>query len=229
MNRYTTGRVWIDASQGIAKATIDAYETLIGIANSTGQYIAHVRNFVPSILASAGNRRNVYQEFCEARKAVFDSYGVTDYPSACAVGGSDGLNVLYTLSTEKPTRLSSPTQTDPEKYPSHFGTPLFSRASQIGTDLFVSGTASIEGSETIHVGDVQAQTRTTIETILSIISASNTNMRQMEFIAYVKYIGDIPVVGSILAGYGINPTFKRTDICRENLLVEIEALPRSIA
>jgi twitching motility protein PilT len=63
----------------------------------------------------------------------------------------------------------------------------------------------------------------------NIITPKPAYMRQMEFVAYVKHIGDIPVVGSILTSYGINPTFKRTDICRDNLMVEIEALPRSIA
>ncbi|MFC2130928.1 hypothetical protein ACFLSQ_05800 [Bacteroidota bacterium] len=124
-------------------------------------------------------------------------------------------------------------------------TPKFERGKIIITnnyiDIYVSGTAAIIGENTIPEMDVKSQTRTTIENILSLVSIENLrnsipekyhsrlkylfNEISFSYIrAYVKQEENIPEVEKICHKYlGDTPTiFVVADICRGNLLVEIE-------
>lgn len=103
------------------------------------------------------------------------------------------------------------------------------------TLIFVSGTASILQSDTMHAGDVTAQTEQTIENIASLISHENLAAHRLSgagaslsdivyFRVYVKNRGDYSRVraacedrlGDLPAVYAV------ADICRTDLLVEIE-------
>ena len=117
--------------------------------------------------------------------------------------------------------------------------PQFERAKLIvlknASRLIISGTASISGEDTVGIGDVEEQTRVTIKNIEALASAENLKRQcpEMKSIpetysyvrVYVKHKRDIPAVRSICSGaYGNTPaTFVVADICRDNLLVEIEA------
>jgi hypothetical protein len=116
--------------------------------------------------------------------------------------------------------------------------PQFERAKLIILNnvsrLIISGTASIIGEETVGIGDVEEQTRVTIKNI-QILSATETLKAQCPEISvipqtysyvrvYVKYKEDISKVRKIcFEAYGDVPTtYVVADICRDNLLVEIE-------
>ncbi len=117
--------------------------------------------------------------------------------------------------------------------------PLFERAKllicQDNSRLFVSGTASIVGQETAGIGDIRKQTTVTIENIETLTNSENllryclvTNFKnpdKHELIrVYVKNAGDIPVVKSICTSHfgNIPAIYVQTDMCRSDLLVEIE-------
>lgn len=118
-------------------------------------------------------------------------------------------------------------------------TPLFERARLIGcgshSRLYISGTAAITGQETVAPGDVAEQTRVTIENLAAVSAPENLGAHYPLLAqapdsyrlvrVYVKNEADIPVVESICgAHFGPVPmTIVCADICRENLLVEIEA------
>jgi enamine deaminase RidA (YjgF/YER057c/UK114 family) len=117
--------------------------------------------------------------------------------------------------------------------------PQFERARLItngwSSRLFISGTASIIGQKTVGVDDVAEQTRVTIENIA--LLASETNLRAhypaLKVVpdkyacvrVYVKNSEDFPVVKTICSGHfrDVPVTFVQADICRADLLVEIEA------
>jgi len=116
--------------------------------------------------------------------------------------------------------------------------PQFERAKLIilnnAARLIISGTASIIGEETVGIGDVEEQTRVTIKNI-QILSDPETLKDQCSEIkvipqtysyvrVYVKYKEDISKVRKIcFEAYGNVPTtYVVADICRDNLLVEIE-------
>jgi len=117
--------------------------------------------------------------------------------------------------------------------------PLFERAVLLATTqssrLLISGTAAIKGQQTIALGDVRRQTEVTIENI-NLLSAQRTLMTQYPTLAiypekysyvwvYVANREDIPLVRSICNGcFGDAPVnYVQADVCRDDLLVEIEA------
>jgi enamine deaminase RidA (YjgF/YER057c/UK114 family) len=122
----------------------------------------------------------------------------------------------------------------------HVTPPQFERAKLIKcgemSRLFISGTAAIIGQDTTGISDIESQTKITIENIGTLIEMANLlhynpqrkhfTMKQCSYIrVYVKYFEDIPLVKSICSNhFGDSPSnYVQTDICREGLLVEIEA------
>ena len=114
--------------------------------------------------------------------------------------------------------------------------PLFERAKYIGAKenalVFISGTASITGEKTIGLDDIKEQTQVTIKNISDLTSGDNiqsvgTKISKKDYTylrVYVKQEDDFDSVRKICKEkYGDMPIlFIKADICRDNLLVEIE-------
>ena len=119
-------------------------------------------------------------------------------------------------------------------------TPKFERAKMItspgGYKLYISGTAAIRGQESLATDDVAAQTAATMENIEELLSAAQalavpfaspaTRARLLNLRVYIKRSEDFAAVRECLAArYPAVPVICiLADICREELLVEIEAL-----
>lgn len=119
-------------------------------------------------------------------------------------------------------------------------TPKFERAKLIlnpqGATLFVSGTAAIKGELTIPEDNIETQTRVTLDNIQ--ILAGDTNLlnyglslgyKKKYFSLlriYVKNETDIPIVKKIIDELHPHCPCKiiQSDVCRANLLVEIEGV-----
>jgi chorismate lyase / 3-hydroxybenzoate synthase len=136
--------------------------------------------------------------------------------------------------------IENPRQTSAYHYPPKFGrhSPIFSRACVWGGAhhhrLFVSGTASIVGHETLHRGDVVAQTRETMTNIGALVDEANDlagstrySIDTLKLKVYVRRPGDLAAIQATLAGM-LSPVtsvlYLKADVCREDLLVEIEAV-----
>src|SRR6185503_3386110 len=119
--------------------------------------------------------------------------------------------------------------------------PLFSRAVALGTArgalVQVSGTASILGSRSVHPGDARAQTLTTLENIEHLLSnrnlarhglcGSSGGPRLMYAVVYVRHRADHESVRRSCEERlpaGLPTVYVRADVCRPELLVEIEAV-----
>jgi chorismate lyase/3-hydroxybenzoate synthase len=114
---------------------------------------------------------------------------------------------------------------------------VFSRAcvlrERAGTTLFVSGTASIVGHETIHQGNVSAQTRETLVNIDALLTEANRvvgckrySLDALKFKVYVRHPSDLGQIERTLSETLRGPAsivYLQADVCREDLLVEIEA------
>ena len=162
-------------------------------------------------------------------------------PAACALGSRAGspLSIYFLAAHWAPRTIENPRQTSAYHYPPQFGThsPTFSRACVLresaGTNLFVSGTASIVGHETIHPGDVAAQTRETLANIGALLAEANCvvggehySLDALRFKVYVRRARDVATVERTLSGLvrGAAPVvYLHADVCRQDLLVEIEA------
>jgi enamine deaminase RidA (YjgF/YER057c/UK114 family) len=103
----------------------------------------------------------------------------------------------------------------------------------VGKTLLVSGTASIIGHESVHADDVAAQTRETIANINILITEANRlsgrHYYSTDVLAYKVYVRKPEHLSTIAAefraavGYRATVTYLHADVCRRDLLVEIEA------
>ncbi len=117
-------------------------------------------------------------------------------------------------------------------------TPKFERGKLLkangGGRIYVSGTAAVVGEDSSHTGDVEKQTVITIDNIYKLLSPGNlsqygitTDIRRKRFSyvrTYVKYPQDIDRVRKICEKHLDSEHYQYliSDICRDNLLVEIE-------
>jgi len=111
----------------------------------------------------------------------------------------------------------------------------FSRASKAitpaGQTVFVSGTASIDVSgATIHQGDIAAQIRTTIENVRAVLTDLRCEDKDVvQIVAYCKSTDVEQVLNDVKRDVGWPWVTAICDICRPELLFEIEAaaMPRN--
>ena len=117
-------------------------------------------------------------------------------------------------------------------------TPKFERAKILSFDdhdlIFISGTAAIIGQDTVYDEDIEKQTLTTIDNITRLVSAPNLelfgilkNIEPGSFSnirVYIKNEKDMEAVKKICNFHfqDVPSLFVVSDICRTNLLVEIE-------
>ncbi|MBU6426451.1 MAG: hypothetical protein KGQ69_08970 [Rhodospirillales bacterium] len=158
-------------------------------------------------------------------------------PAASGVGGTHGASVIYFLAARDPARpIENPRQISAFAYPPLYGpqSPSFSRASIYQSDsstvMFISGTASIVGHESLHPGDLNRQTEETIANLQALIDAAGiTGLGNWSFKIYLRDPAYHATVDSaLIAAFG--PASERLhlhgEICRRELLLEIEAFCR---
>jgi chorismate lyase/3-hydroxybenzoate synthase len=184
-----------------------------------------------------------YHGFSIGRHEAFVRYQkkIEDSPAACALGSHGGPLVIYFLAARTPgLQIENPRQTSAYKYPKQFGprSPTFSRAtlafSGVAQTLFISGTASILGYETVHPGSVNMQTHETLANIRAVIDQAVHQGFQfagfadgMALKVYIRHAKDAPIILEIIrAEWGAMQELVvlQADICRTDLLVEIEAV-----
>lgn len=121
-------------------------------------------------------------------------------------------------------------------------TPKFERAKLVFTPMekiiYISGTAAIRGESSLIDADIQSQTLATIENIEYLISAESqlkagmqdgSDARIESFRVYVKHISDMEKCKAVVSQrYPDVPViYVKADICRDELLVEIEGVALS--
>jgi chorismate lyase / 3-hydroxybenzoate synthase len=234
-----------DASS-LLSATMTAYQEIFAVMEETKhRHLIRVWNYLSEINREAGGEER-YRHFNSARQTAFLDCGrstVGTVPAASALGSPPGspLSVYFLASAHPPTMIENPRQTSAYHYPTKFGvrSPTFSRACVLnesaGTNLFVSGTASIVGHETIHRGDVRAQTLETLANIDALLNEANRvvggryRLEELRLKVYIRRPDDLGDIESALAT--LHPSmpilYLQADVCREDLLVEIEATGES--
>ncbi|MFT3760269.1 hypothetical protein [Thauera sp.] len=183
-----------------------------------------------------------YRQFNIGRQNAFDAARGAGcrIPAACALGLVDGpLLIAFMAGKEAIVPVENPRQVSAYRYPEDYGprSPTFSRAALAyppGQEvLFISGTASIVGHHTVHVGDVAAQTRESLLNILVVLDEANRIARTGPFRsealicrAYLRDAVDLPVVDALVREMlgEVEVSYVEADVCRADLLVEIEAM-----
>jgi chorismate lyase / 3-hydroxybenzoate synthase len=232
------------ASSALHAVTVGVYRDICTTLDGLGYpYLLRIWNYLPDInLDSHGSER--YRQFNSARQAALREAGrplTGNVPAASALGASRGspLLVYFLAGREAPVYIENPRQVSAYRYPREYGphSPVFSRATLLrqrgSLTLFISGTASIIGHRSIHVGDTAAQTRETLANIEALLEEANRVERGAHFTlgslalkVYVRRPADLPVIRAQLAA-ALSPSQPviclQADICRQDLLVEIEA------
>ncbi len=233
-----------NAHSPLELATLRAYTAIFAALDATGySQLVRIWNYVPSINEDAveGER---YWQFNRARQESFLSRQrpiVDTVPAGSALGTPTGSPlVIYFLASRVAMRaIENPRQVSAYYYPSQYGptSPTFSRAALLtepaGKTLLVSGTASIVGHESVHTDDVAAQTRETIANINILITEANRLSGHpyyaTDMLAYKVYVRNPEHLSTIEAelraavGHRATVTYLHADVCRRDLLVEIEA------
>lgn len=121
--------------------------------------------------------------------------------------------------------------------------PKFDRAKYLGVNneeyIFISGTAAIRGEETLAINNAKEQTDITIQNMLELLKHDNLQNSEKESISnkfkllyikvYVKVLEDKKDIEEVCNHYfpKIPKAYVIADVCRENLLVEIEGIAQS--
>jgi chorismate lyase / 3-hydroxybenzoate synthase len=225
-------------------ATEQAYQDICSTLEAQGYpHLLRVWNYLPDINRDSGGTER-YRQFNTARQHALHTCGravAGSVPAASALGaGSHSPLVVYFLAGRvAPLFVENPRQVSAYHYPPEYGahSPVFSRAAllrQSGSlTLFISGTASIVGHQSLHPGDTAAQTRETLTNIEALVGEANRRAGDAHFdlatLAYKVYVrrpADLPVIEAQLAptlGAEAQIIYLQADICRQDLLVEIEA------
>ncbi len=235
-NFAATGRPPLEA------AAHAAYGELFSLLRTTG-YLHPVRfwNYLPRINADEGGLER-YRHFNVGRYAAFVEARHPPEaapPAACALGcGGSALTVMVLAGRSAPLAIENPRQISAYRYPSQYGprAPTFSRAALFRTESFalltVSGTASIVGHETLHAGDITAQVDESLRNLEAVVDAANRAagaphfaVESLQMKAYVRHASDAEAVRQQLALRlpTTSVPLVRADICRADLLFEIEA------
>jgi chorismate lyase/3-hydroxybenzoate synthase len=185
-----------------------------------------------------------YRHFCVGRHAALSALGDNlEYglPAASAIGTRErGLNVYFLAAREPGEPIENPRQTSAYHYPAQYSprSPLFARAmlKEWGSTryLFISGTASIVRHETVHRGDLRAQLSEVFSNIDALLDqagrVTRTDFRkstQALLKVYVRRANDFLVIQDEVrrrVGTGTPVVYLEADLCRRELLVEIEGV-----
>jgi enamine deaminase RidA (YjgF/YER057c/UK114 family) len=261
----TTKEVWAgglgehlypDNTRKSATAAFDQMRAILEKEQLSFDHIVRQWNFIGNILEVKDEIQN-YQTFNEVRSENYHKFRkIHSYPAATGVGMRYGGVKLDFCAVEAKTDIKiiavdNPDQIRPYDYSQHVlhgkpagsrginQPPQFERAVFLDdghySTLFVSGTASIIGQETIGINDIEKQTIVTLENISRLTDAKrighltgNIEGGAGDLIllrVYIKKQNDFLIVKEICHNRfpDIKTVYIEADICRDNLLVEIEA------
>jgi chorismate lyase/3-hydroxybenzoate synthase len=226
--------------------THKAYSEIYQCLQTTAcKHLLRTWNFFPQITAIAPQQpsKNRYEVFCHGRLQAMQDCGIKTkvYPAATVIGNHDHDLQIYFLASDTPgTAVENPRQTSAFHYPVEDDNtqPLFSRGLLkpwgTRTHFYVSGTASIVGHETLHIDNVCEQLNESINNVETLVAHANdkhhTQLNAQDDLLYMKvYIRHrehLEQIKQVLAARLSKHTPRALllgDMCRENLLVEIEA------
>lgn len=237
----------VEESPGInlETTTYRAYLRLLSELRTLGYpHVWRLWNYFPRINDYMDGLER-YQRFCMGRHDALLEM-LLDFPASLpagtAIGTASGPLQVYALAGTHPARhLGNPRQVHAYEYPKSYGprSPSFSRATIAPVDgsaqLFLAGTGSVVGHASQHIGSVQAQTHETMQNIRSLLhhatdaidAGSFIDHHQASYKVYVRHQSDVEPIRHLIEDALLSktqPLFLQGDLCRKELLVEIEAV-----
>jgi chorismate lyase / 3-hydroxybenzoate synthase len=239
------GYLRVKEDNDLVSAAHLAYARIFDFIESHGYgHLLRVWNCFPRINDSTEGLER-YRQFSVGRYAAFaERRRVPDnevFPAACAVGSEDSPLVIYFLAARKTGQpVENPRQVSAYRYPPQYGprSPIFSRAMLMQSKgaplLFISGTASIVGHETFHVGNAAEQVQETVANLLALAKQASragpapmTADPRLFLKVYLRRADCLPIIRDHLLrafGHAARIIYLRADICRADLLLEVEGV-----
>jgi chorismate lyase/3-hydroxybenzoate synthase len=205
--------------------------------NSRYGHVLRMWNYLDAANEGAGDMER-YRQFCVGRARGLGDALSESYPAASAVGRQQqthSLQVYWLAGHVAGVAVENPRQVSAYRYPHIYGptSPSFSRATIAPDDtLLISGTASILGHASHHIGNPTAQLDETFRNLDALIGQA-AKLRpglkselspRTHLKVYVRDASLLPVVDAHLRKRmpGAQPLYLAADICRKELLLEIE-------
>jgi chorismate lyase/3-hydroxybenzoate synthase len=235
--------VAVDSDSDIAETTYAMYSRLFTEASNRGfSDVVRTWNYLPDLNVGEGDKE-CYKQFSVGRwrAAEEHNYDLDALPAGTAIGSVAGTPITVSILCSKyqNTRIENPRQRSAFEYPRQYGvrSPLFARSVKIGSSeqnlLLVSGTASIIGHNSIHHDIPQEQAHETIQNIRLLLEATSgiAGAREAPPLGclriYIRRAEDYDTILTAVKPF-LNEhnsfTVLLGDICRDDLLVEIEAV-----
>lgn len=243
-------------TKSAAEAAFNQMKAILDKEGMSFNHIVRQWNYIGNILEMNNGFQN-YQIFNEVRSEFYKKYRtVHGFPAATGIGMKlGGVNIDFCAVMADEAILiepiENPNQVNAYEYDQEVlrgmpceglsvkHPPQFERAllltRKVNSTLFISGTASILGQNTVGIDDIEKQTFVTIDNINKLTDQKRTGQLFSgaepdwgKFIllrVYVKSQEDFSIVQAICTDKfpEVQMTLIESDICRDNLLVEIEA------
>lgn len=235
-----------EACADIQQATREAYERLFStLSDRPGFKFVRLWNYLDDINAGEGDLER-YRQFSVGRAEAFTGRRIVDEsaPAGTAIGTprGSGLQIIGLASRRQLDPVENPQQMSAFNYPRQYGpkSPKFSRSGIVSAPcsllFFVSGTAAVVGHESAAPFETATQVGITAENLASLTGAvadrfatpaenlldSSSHLR-----IYMRDAADYDEVKaaimSVLPIPASQIVFLEGDICRRELMVEVEA------
>lgn len=227
-------------------ASRKAYDILQSfLQQSPHQWPLKIWNYVPDINRGSGDDE-LYRQFClgRAEAVLIDPGDRPPLPAATAIGAPASEHALqvYFLAASLPgLDVENPRQVSAWRYPRQYGpkSPLFSRGTILrlnGAQQFlISGTASVVGHQTHHENQVASQVSESLRNVSSLLDEGHRLMGDAQasldsdgtLKVYVRHPEQLELIRKTLdseAPAEIPRIYLQGDVCRENLLTEIDGI-----
>lgn len=230
-------------------AAFRAMNLVLAKAGFSLQSVVRQWNYIENILGIEGGKQR-YQEFNNIRSEFYNgSFKENGFPAATGIGILHGGVIIEFVAVNAPGSTSIPVD-NPEQVAAHVysyevleggqlqhkSTPKFERARYLKLfeqkQLFVSGTASIRGERTVGTGNPEEQTHISIENIRRLyaeevikrIAGDTVHPSYGHARVYIKNKEHYDVVRKAFESQYLDLpcVYLIADICRNDLLVEIE-------
>ncbi len=246
--QLTMGQIALDLreSGSMRRASRLAYDILQSyLQQSPHQWPLKIWNYIPGINLGSGDDE-LYRQFCLGRAdaVLIDPGDRPPLPAATGIGtpaGEPALQVYFLAGALPGLDVENPRQVSAWRYPRQYGpkSPLFSRATILrmngSSQFLLSGTASIVGHLTHHENQVANQLSESLRNVYSLLEEghrlmgdSRTRLDSDSILKiYIRNTDDYPLICRTLDVEGpaeIPRIYLQGDICRENLLTEIDGI-----
>jgi len=236
-----------DTPQNFSARTFEAYQELLSVAQQIEHpHIAKVWNYFPGINDDDDDREK-YRQFSLGRANAFDQFDIVDsaVPTGTAIGcvRDSNLTIIALMSRHDFFAAENPRQVSAFEYPRQYGpkSPKFSRGGWVSAEshdlLVLSGTAAIIGHESVHPNNVKMQfgeTLANLDHVCGAISGLGGQRQKLTLNGesvlrvYLRDADDLDFVanelGKSIGNIESNVAFLNADICRRELVIEIDGV-----